>query len=142
MMFPHKIVLMSAAVLAMTLPAVAHQPHVRSHAVPSKQRHAAKNAMKVTLTPRGTKTLVGVQFLQRPTMQRMHMSLHNGKDCHDAGGSSSRDVALNPIGTGQISRTLVAIPFKAFSDGHYMVDVRDATSRAQAVEACARVGSR
>jgi hypothetical protein len=45
---------------------------------------------------------------------------------------------LNPI-TGRSSSTLVSVPIGAFTSRHFVVDVRNASTRAQFSEACARI---
>jgi hypothetical protein len=112
-----------------------HSPDIT---VPLQERHGSGIHGTVTLHPQGKKTMVDVSMFSGPKHLRPALELYNGQDC--VGTRPNKAIPLNPINTGQVSRTFVDIPFSAFRSRDFVVDVRDATQRAQASEACARVG--
>lgn len=93
----------------------------------------------VTLSPQGSNTMIDVTMFSRPSLASS-LSLRSGADCADVPGSAAERVRLNPVSSGSASHTIVAIPLSAFTRSKFVVDVRDATAREQASEACALIG--
>jgi hypothetical protein len=107
--------------------------------VPLEQRHASGVKGNVTLHPQGSGTVIKVNMFSGPPALRPVLTIGNGDNCPDVEAASARPIRLKPINTGQTSRTFVAIPFDSFRKSNFVLDVRDATTRAQALEACARL---
>jgi hypothetical protein len=99
-------------------------------------RNASRVHGKVSVTPQGSGSMVNIMF-SGPLLGDQTLTLMSGADCNDLNRRAATTVPLNAI-NGSVSRTLVAIPFSAFASRHFIVDVRDATSRAQLAESCAR----
>jgi len=93
----------------------------------------------VRLSPveKGTRVIVTVNA--KPATP-MVMTLHTGQDCSTLGPPSgaAQQITLNPISGGS-SATLVSIPIGAFTSHHFVVDVRNATTRSQFSQACAHL---
>ena len=85
--------------------------------------------------------MIQVQLSQPLSPGTQTVTLMRGADCNDLARRAATTIPLKAI-NGMSSRTLVAIPFSAFSSGHFMVDVRNATSHAELAEACANLSSR
>lgn len=101
-------------------------------------RHGSAMTGNVSVTPHGANSMVTVT-LSKPRSGASHaLTLISGSDCADALRRTPRAVTLNPA-NGQVSHTLVAIPFDAFSSHTFAVDVRDATGAAGQLEACGRL---
>ena len=105
--------------------------------VPLQERHGSGVRGTVTLSPQGPKTIVHVYVFSLPPFHP-DLSLRSGSDCMDARSAATRMIPLSPVSTGQVSQTIVSIPLSSFSTSHFVVDLRDATSRAQFAQACAR----
>lgn len=101
-------------------------------------RHATGIEGTVRVTPQGTGSMVNVVFSRPPARANESLMLMSGADCSDVMPHAATMVPLKPI-SGNSSRTLVSIPFSAFRSGHFLVDVRDATSHVQMVQACAHL---
>jgi hypothetical protein len=135
-----KIVVLAGALLAIAVPfqAGAQTP------TPSPARLATLEARNVSgihgdvrVTPQGSGSMVNVTLYGAPNGANQLM-LMNGADCSEVTRRSATTFPLNAV-NGTTSRTLVAIPFSAFASSHFIVDVRNATSRAQLLQACARL---
>jgi hypothetical protein len=107
--------------------------------VPIEPQHGSGVRGTVTLSPQGNQTVVHVTMASGPVL-RPTLSLQSGSDCIDSPSSAGQRMPLNPLGSGMVSRTIVAIPIGAFTSRHFVLNVRDATSRQQFSEACARLG--
>lgn len=83
--------------------------------------------------------MVSVSVSNAPTTPRS-VTIHSGKDCQDPLVSSAGAIPLQPLSGGQVSRTIVSVPIQSFKSSNFVVAVRDATARQQALEACARMG--
>lgn len=101
-------------------------------------RHGSPIAGNVSVTPHGSASMVTITFTKPTTGASHALDLVSGSDCADALRRAPRPTTLNPV-NGQVSHTLVAIPFDAFSSGQYVVDVRSATTAAGQLEACGRL---
>lgn len=101
-------------------------------------RHLSNVHGTVSVTPKGSGSMVNVLFSRPLVSQNETLTLMSGPDCLDMARRAATMVTLNPI-NGRVSRTLIAIPFSAFRSKHFIVDVRNATSRAQLAEACAHL---
>jgi hypothetical protein len=100
-------------------------------------RHISRITGSVTATPKGAGTMVTVRFRGPLPTGPEALTLMSGADCTDVLQHSARSIALNPP-QGPVSSTLIAIPFSAFTSGSYVVDIRNATARANQADACAR----
>lgn len=118
----------------------ASQPRTGDIVVPLQERHGSGVAGTVTLHPQGNKTMIDVTMFSGPPHLRPKLTLRGGGDCTDARLASTQPIPLNPINTGHVSRTFVQMPIAAFSKSSFVVDVRDATTRQQALEGCAQLG--
>jgi hypothetical protein len=135
-----KIVDIAGVILAFALPAYADaQTPTPSAALLAtlEARHLSNVRGTVSVTPQGSGSMVNILFSQ-PLVSGKSLTLMSGADCMDFAPRAATMVPLNAI-SGQTSRTLVAIPFSAFKARHFIVDVRNATSRAQLAEACAHL---
>ena len=103
---------------------------------PLQERHGSGVTGSVRLTPEGKATSVTVTFKAAPITNES-LRLISGADCNDMRGSSPA-IPLNSI-SGRTSQTIVNVPLSAFRSHHFVVDVRNATARAQRAEACARL---
>jgi hypothetical protein len=101
-------------------------------------RHGSGIAGSVSVTPHGTASLVTVTMRSPVDRRSRALTLMDGRDCSDAVRRDVTVATLNPV-AGRVSRTVVAIPFRAFSSRSFVVDVRDATASAQRNEACGRL---
>ena len=133
--------LLVAAVAAAGLPAavpllVLGQTPAPPIFVPLEGRHGSGLQGDVRLTPQGNATSVVVTFRAQPITNES-LRLVSGSDCLDM-RRSAQSIALNPI-SGRTSQTLVKVPFSSFRSHHFVVDVRNATARAQQAEACAKL---
>jgi hypothetical protein len=128
-----------AAVPAAALgnPSPAPGPSGQTLQVPLQERHHSGMEGNVTLSPAGEQTKVTVLVPERPSTPA-NLTLHSGADCTDILGPSVRAIPLNPI-NGLASSTLISVPLGAFRSHHFVVDVRNATTRSQFSEACARI---
>jgi hypothetical protein len=144
-----KIGMFAGAIWAMVVPA---SPNAQSQTpTPSPALLATLEARNlsnihgnVSVTPQGSGSMVRIQFTpQSLVSQNQSLMLMSGADCMDMARRAGTMIPLNAIAgnpvTGRVSRTLVAIPFSAFKSRHFIVDVRNATSRAQLAEACAHL---
>jgi hypothetical protein len=129
---------LSAIALAVPLHTGAQTP------TPSPARLATLEARNISgisgsvqMTPQGSGTMVNVTFYG-PVPVTNQLTLMNGAECSETTRRAETTIPLKNI-NGTTSSTLVAIPFGAFMSGHFIVDVRDATSRAQLLQACARL---
>jgi hypothetical protein len=102
-----------------------------------EQRHASGITGTVTAEPHGAQTLIRIQTAT-PPQQNLYVTVRPGSDCADMARRAATTTPLRPI-SGGVSSTLVSIPFSAFGSGHFVVDVRNATARAQQAAACARL---
>ncbi len=127
---------LGVAVLAAGLLGVAPSPSP-AVAATLKARHESGVTGHVTLRPVGKSTLVELK-LDNGLSVPYNFSLHSGKDCTDS-RYVGPIVPLNPTGTGQVSRTLVAMPIEKIRSANYVVDARNATARKQFAMACARL---
>jgi hypothetical protein len=132
--------LLAGAVILCTVPAVAQTPTPTPAMKATIQaRHISRITGSVRAEPEGKFTRVTVMFnAPRPTSPQA-LTLMNGAQCTDRLNRTASMIALNPP-QGNVSSTIVQIPFSAFSSGSYVVDIRNATSNAQLAEACARFG--
>jgi hypothetical protein len=108
--------------------------------VPIHERHGSGVRGQVTVHPQGHSTVVRVNMFAGPAALRPKLSLEGGNDCLDSRAAATRPIPLNPISTGQVSRTFVSIPIESFRKSNFVVDVRDATNRQRYVEGCAQLG--
>jgi hypothetical protein len=72
-----------------------------------------------------------IELLGTPT-------LYSGTACTDVLGPSARQLQLNPI-TGRTSGTFVSVPIRAFTSHHFVVDISNASTRAEFPQVCARI---
>lgn len=118
----------------------ASHAHTGDIVVPLQERHGSGVAGTVTLHPQGNKTMINVTMFSGPPHLRPTLTLRGGGDCTDARLASTRPIPLNPVNTGQVSRTFIEMPIESFNKSNFVIDVRDATTRQQALEGCARLG--
>jgi hypothetical protein len=133
----------AAALLGFALPALAagaQTPAPKDVVVPIQARHGSGVAGTVTLHPDGHRTMINVNMFSGPAHLRPKLVLLNGRDCTEARLASTKPIPLNPVNTGQVSRTFVEMPIESFGKSNYVVAVRDATTRQQALEGCAQLG--
>jgi hypothetical protein len=85
----------------------------------------------------GTRTRIRVNLVN-PAAVEPRVTLHTGEDCQHplVANAPQSPVLLNRF-TGRTSTTIVNMPLTNLSSGNYLVRVRDATARAQAIDACA-----
>ena len=80
--------------------------------------------------------------MRLPAGHNFRVMLYPGSDCIDNRTASAADVTLRPLNfstTGaSTSSTIVSLPIQKVQS-NYVVDVREATSRAAVSEACARL---
>lgn len=117
----------------------AETPAPMTFSVPLEARNGSAITGSVTLSPQGSGTLIEVSIFALPAFQP-NLTLYSGTDCLESATAASRPIPLNPVSSGQTSQTIVAIPLTAFKSQHFVLDVRDATSREQVARACARLG--
>lgn len=125
--------------VALPLVRAAETSSPASVTVPLEERNASGISGTVTLSPQGNATMIHVTLFSAPSFLPA-LSLHSGFDCMDAPGSASRPIRLNPVSSGGVSQTIVAIPIGAFHSSHFVLDVRDATEQERFAQACARIG--
>ncbi len=140
-----------AAVLATANAGAAQSPT----AVKAAQ-DATREAQDVTyaLLDRGTGSNIGTVHLRRigATHSRITVTLRTpaagttaqlrpGSDCMGARvANAPHAILLNPF-TGRVSQTVVSMPLTNLQSGNYLLDVRNATARQQAMDACANLHS-
>jgi hypothetical protein len=116
----------------------AHPAAQKDVVMPLEERNHSGVHGNVTLHPQGNQTWINVSMFSGPEHLRPKLELHPGADCNGA-AMSSRPIVLNPINTGQTSKTFVSVPLESFKGKDFVVAVRDSTTRQQAVEACAHL---
>jgi hypothetical protein len=90
---------------------------------------------KVMVHPQGPKTIVTV-FVFGDGKHKYSLKLHRGSDCS---GAAVAAIPLRPALGGQPSQTLVALPIETLTSADYVIDARNAATRSQFAEACARL---
>ena len=106
------------------------------YSVPLSELQGSGTSGNVTLHPEGMKTIFTVQVSGKPKHKHA-FSLHSGSDCSIL--RAPNNIALAPARTGQASRTIVSLPISSLTSRDYSIVARDASSRAQFQEACARL---
>ena len=104
------------------------------------QRSSGANIGTVTLQVIGrTRTRIRVQ-LSNPAVVEPRVTLRSGRDCNEPriAQAPRSPILLNPF-TGRTSTTIVNLPLTNLSSGNYLIDVRTATQRAQALDACVKL---
>jgi hypothetical protein len=99
-------------------------------------QHLSQITGSVKAEPEGNFTRVTVTFSKPPPHQQA-ITLMDGAQCTDQRVRTGSTIALNPP-QGQVSSTLIQVPFSAFSSHSHTVDIRDATSNASFEQACGR----
>ncbi len=67
--------------------------------------------------------------------------LRPGSDCTSARvANAPHSILLNPF-SGHVSQTVVNVPLTNLQSGNYLLDVRNATARQQAIDACAQLNA-
>ena len=105
-------------------------------------RGSGVNLGTVTLQRIGaTRSRIRVQ-LANPALTEPRVTLRSGRDCNEPriANAPRSPILLNPF-TGRTSTTIVNLPLTNLQSGNYLVDVRTATGRAQAMDACSRLGA-
>jgi hypothetical protein len=105
-------------------------------------RSSGVNLGTVTLQRIGaTRSRIRVQ-LANPALTEPRVTLRSGRDCNEPriAQAPRSPILLNPF-TGRTSTTIVNLPLTNLQSGNYLVDVRTATGRAQAMDACSRLGA-
>jgi hypothetical protein len=107
-----------------------------------EQRHGSGISGTVTLRPMGNRTAVLVA-LRSNVPAKPVVTLHRGSDCQDGAYATQADIALAPMNSAganaPISETIVNLPIEKIRGSDYVVDVRNATQRAEFAQACARL---
>lgn len=106
--------------------------------VPLEARDRSRVRGSVTLHPSGKATTIEVTMFNDRALIKPNVLLYAGTDCVASQPAAIR-YRLNPVNSGQTSRTVVELPIEKI-ETHYVIDVRDATQRAAAADACARIG--
>jgi hypothetical protein len=106
-------------------------------------RSSGTNLGTVTLQRIGaTRSRIRVQ-LANPSSSPSRLTLRSGRDCNEPRIAQAQrsPILLNPF-TGRTSTTVVNLPLTNLQSGNYLLDVQGATQRAQAIDACSRLGGR
>ncbi|HEX3466311.1 MAG TPA: hypothetical protein VHS78_19845 [Candidatus Elarobacter sp.] len=149
-----------AAAIAVALGALALIPLAGSAQTPAQVKAAqlaTQHAKAVTfqLLDRSSGENVGTVTLQRigstrsrirvdltnPALTEPRVTLRSGRDCNEPriANAPRGPILLNPF-TGRTSTTIVNLPLTNLQSGNYLLDVQNATGRAQAIDACSRLG--
>jgi hypothetical protein len=115
--------------------------HARSLTYQILDRSSGVNLGTVTLQQIGsTRSRIRVQ-LTNPAAAAPRVTLRSGRDCNEPriAQSPRSPILLNPF-TGRTSTTIVNLPLTNLQSGNYLLDVQSATQRAQAIDACSRLG--
>lgn len=104
-----------------------------------RDRSSGLNVGSVTLSYIGsTRSRVRVT-LANPARTAPTLTLRPGRDCQEPRvANAPHSILLNPF-TGRVSETIVSLPLTNLQSGQYLLDVRNATARQQAIDACARL---
>jgi len=88
----------------------------------------------------GTRSRIRVQ-LTNPALYEPRVTLRSGRDCNEPriAQAPRSPILLNPF-TGRTSTTIVNLPLTNLQSGNYLLDVQSSTQRAQAIDACSRLG--
>jgi len=129
----------------------AQSPQTPSPQAVKAAADATRAAREITIQARNGSGLSGTVGLYRigrsrtrilvriPTTGKYRLTMYPGSDCVDNRTASQSDVALAPTNfttsRASMSSTIVALPLEKVQST-YVVDVRDATSRAALAAAC------
>jgi hypothetical protein len=115
--------------------------HAKSLTYQLLDRGSGTNLGTVTLQRIGsTRSRIRVQ-LANPGTTAPRVTLRSGRDCNEPriAQAPRSPILLNPF-TGRTSTTIVNLPLTNLQSGSYLLDVQSATQRAQAIDACSRLG--
>jgi hypothetical protein len=115
--------------------------HAKSLTYQLLDRSSGTNLGTVTLQRIGsTRSRIRVQ-LANPAATAPRVTLRSGRDCNEPriAQAPRSPILLNPF-TGRTSTTIVNVPLTNLQSGNYLLDVQSATQRAQAIDACSRLG--
>jgi hypothetical protein len=126
---------LSASAIAVPPCAGAQTPAPSAAGLATQQaRNVSGVSGNAQLTPQGSGTMV--TFFGPVPITNPSTSI-NGAYCSETTRRAATTLPLTNV-NGTTTNTLIAIPFSAFGPGHFMDAVRDATSQAQSLQACAR----
>jgi hypothetical protein len=108
--------------------------------VPIHQTNHSGVHGEVRLHAQGHGTMVRVNMFGGPEHLRPKLTLEHGRTCSNAVVAGMHPMPLNPVSSGQVSRTFVSIPLQSLSSSDFVVAVRDSTTRQQFAEGCAQLG--
>lgn len=108
--------------------------------VPIHQTNRSGVRGEVRLHAQGHGTMVRVNMFGGPEHLRPKLTLEHGQTCTNAVVAGAHPMPLNPVSSGQVSRTFVAVPLQSLTSSNFVVAVRDATTRQQFAEGCAQLG--
>jgi len=105
-----------------------------------EQRNGSQTGGTVTLQVIGrSRTRVHVQ-LTNPSGRPLILAIVRGSDCLDNRQSAlASTIPLNAVNSSQVSETIVEVPLSNLTSSNYLVQIRDATTRRQITQACARL---
>ena len=86
-----------------------------------------------------TRTRVRVQ-LTNPSGRPLSLAIVRGSDCQDNRlATLASAIPLRAVDASHVSDTVVAVPMSSLTASNYLVQVRDATTRAGITQACAHL---
>ena len=151
----HVTILATSLTLALSTAALAASTPSPSEQSAEAARKATAAAQKVDIALESRTGANGKVTLQRIGRTRTRVTvtipggtdrtitLHRGTDCTDPHYAGATAIALAPMNsTGAnppVSETIVELPLETLTSRDYVVDVRNATTRREFAEACARL---